>query len=131
MFNKVLVTVVCVLVSLVVNIGVGLADGGYQFERLWPRLPQPWYFQAPSAVAVDSSGFVYVTDANNSRVQKFTSDGIFIGKLGISVYGGGVWGISGITVDSLGNVYVSDTSISSKILKFSPFGQFITNLGGL
>jgi len=35
-------------------------------------------FNTISGVAVDGSGNVYVADAGNYRIQKFTPDGIFI-----------------------------------------------------
>jgi DNA-binding beta-propeller fold protein YncE len=43
----------------------------YSFVRMWPNLPQPWYFQAPGGVAVDTSGNVYVADSYNDRIQVF------------------------------------------------------------
>ncbi|MEM2760711.1 MAG: hypothetical protein QXW73_07990, partial [Nitrososphaerales archaeon] len=46
-------------------------------------------FRAPSGVAVDSSGNVYVADTNNNRIQKFTSTGTFLTKWGSSGTGNG------------------------------------------
>src|SRR5512136_3396675 len=39
-------------------------------------------FNTPSAVAVDSAGYVYVADTNNHRIQKFDSDGNYIAQWG-------------------------------------------------
>ena len=39
----------------------------------------------PNGIAVDSSGNVYVADADNNRIQKFNSNGTFITKWGLTV----------------------------------------------
>jgi len=39
-------------------------------------------FNGPRSIAVDNRGFVYVTDGENDRVEKFKSDGTFQGKWG-------------------------------------------------
>ncbi len=44
---------------------------------------EPGEFRGPIGVAVDDSGYVYVTDSGNDRIQKFTSDGALV-----SVWGG-------------------------------------------
>ena len=58
------------------------AEETYVFERMWPTLQQPWYFNDPCEVAIDNSGCVYVADITNHRIYKFTSDGTFITKWG-------------------------------------------------
>jgi DNA-binding beta-propeller fold protein YncE len=39
-------------------------------------------FEFPKGIAVDASGFVYVTDDENHRVQKFDTNGNFISEWG-------------------------------------------------
>jgi len=52
------------------------------FERMWPELRQPWHFIGPEYMAVNKNGNVFVADAENNCIQKFSSDGIFITKWG-------------------------------------------------
>jgi hypothetical protein len=40
-------------------------------------------FYNPQGVVIDSNGFIYEVDSNNSRLQKFDSNGKFIAKWGV------------------------------------------------
>jgi hypothetical protein len=72
----------------------------------------------PRAVAVDTSGNVYVADTNNDRIQKFTSDGTFLTTWGSEGSGDGQFDWpSGVAVDASGNVYVADRG-NDRIQKF-------------
>jgi streptogramin lyase len=96
----------------------GTGDGQFNLLKYWP-----------SGIAVDSSGYVYVTDNGNDRIQKFTSNGTFVTKWGSSGGGNGQFGLpSGIAIDSSGDVYVSDDS-SARVQKFTSNGTFITKFG--
>jgi sugar lactone lactonase YvrE len=90
-------------------------------------------FYYPKGIAVDSSGYVYVADTWNHRIQKFSStDGInytFVTKWGTQGNGDGQFYYpAGIAVDSSGNVYVLDTE-NNRIQKFSADGTFVTKWG--
>ncbi len=60
-------------------------------------------FNAPSGVAVDGSGNIYVADTNNNRVQVFDSSGNHSASLP-----GPFHSPRGIAVDGSGNIYVTD-----------------------
>jgi len=86
-------------------------------------------FYGPRAIAVDSSGNVYVVDQYNHRIQKFTSNGVFITKWGIYGTGDGEFLYpAGIAVDSSDNVYIADGG-NHRIQKFTSDGVFIRKWG--
>ena len=84
----------------------------------------------PKAVAVDTSGNIYVTDRSEDYILKYEPHGRLVDKWGI-------WGPSrgdfydyprGIAVDASGKVYVADKG-NDRIQKFSSSGEFITSWG--
>lgn len=82
-----------------------------------------------NGIATDSAGNVYVADIFNYRMQKFTSDGLFITKWGTR--GGGsnqFYRPIGVAVDSNNNIYVVDGD-KDTIQKFTSGGQFIVEIG--
>ena len=86
-------------------------------------------FEYPNGVAMGSAGNIYVVDAQNNRIQKFTSTGTFVMKWGTQGSGDGQFGRPwGVAVDSVGNVYVADWN-NNRIQKFSSTGTFITKWG--
>jgi PEGA domain/NHL repeat len=86
-------------------------------------------FNGPEAVAVDSSGNIYVADKNNNRIQKFNSSGTFLITWGGSGSGSGQFSKpEGIAVDSSNYVYVADTG-NNRVQKFSSTGSFVTAWG--
>ena len=101
----------------------------YEYVRMWPELPQPWYFAQPCGVAADSFGNVYVADTGNHRIQKFSSQGVFLTKWGTSGSGDGQFNWpNAVAADSFGNVYVADTR-NDRIQKFSSQGVFLDKWG--
>jgi uncharacterized protein (TIGR03437 family) len=71
---------------------------------------------APTGVAVDSSGNVYMTDSVNNLVRK-VSGGNFSTIIGIGATGQTLNHPNGLLVDSKGAIYVSDTS--HRVLKYA------------
>ncbi len=46
--------------------------GSADSSLLWPNIPQ---FDTPEGMAIDTSGFIYVADMRNSRIQRFNQNG--------------------------------------------------------
>ncbi len=108
--------------------GAGNADGTGITTR----------FNRPSGLAVDNVGNVYVADTDNGTIRKVTPAGTVTTLAGLAGSFGSAdgtgsgarfWGLSGVTVDASGNVYVADTD-NSTIRKVTPEGV-VTTLAGL
>jgi sugar lactone lactonase YvrE len=93
-------------------------------------------FYAPTGVAVDGSGNIYVADCNNHRIRKISPVGIVTTLAGGSTFGDTDGNVSvarfrrpgGITVDASGNIYVADT-FNGRIRKITSAGEVSTLAG--
>ena len=84
-------------------------------------------FNQPYGVATDAAGDVYVADAGNNRIQKFTGTGTYITQWGSGGSGDGQFDYpKGVATDAAGNIYVSDTG-NNRIQKFGPEAPTPTN----
>ena len=76
-------------------------------------------FNNPAGVAVASDGNVYVSDPGNDRIQKFTSEGVFVTKWGMLGTSDGEFSSrTAVAAASDGSVYVADQG-NHRIQKFS------------
>ena len=86
-------------------------------------------FRLPCGIAIDPSNNIYVADSGNCRIQKFTSDGAFLGKWGSQGPGDGQFQLPwDVATDQSGNVYVADTN-NNRMQKFSSIGAFLGKWG--
>jgi PKD repeat protein len=93
---------------------------------------------APSSVAVDGQGNLYVTDFGNRRVRKVTTSGVIstvagTGTLGFSGDGGPATAAElayplGLAVDRQGNLYIADYG-AQRVRKVSTAGVISTVAG--
>jgi tripartite motif-containing protein 71 len=80
-------------------------------------------------IATDSDNHLYLADNSNKRIQKFTSDGIYLSQWGTEGTGPRQFkDMAGLTVSSDdGFVYVLDP-MNYRLQKFTADGVFLTGL---
>jgi hypothetical protein len=80
-------------------------------------------FNSPRDVALDSAGNIYVLDAANQRIQKFSPEGKYLSTFGRKGQGPGEFNYpSSLDVDSQGNMCVLDSFVK-KIQILTPQGK--------
>ena len=88
----------------------------------------PGQFNQPQQIAVDDERNIYVTDTENSRIQKFTNDGEFLSSFGThGIEDGEFQSPVGIAVYE-NNMYVVDDK-QNNIQKFDSDGNFLFKWG--
>ena len=88
-------------------------------------------FYSPIGIAVKGD-IIYVADQNNHRVQKLTTSGKFISKLGTGTQGSGKGQLNsprGIALDKNGRVFVSESG-NARVSVFSADGTFLHHIRG-
>jgi sugar lactone lactonase YvrE len=94
-------------------------------------------FSAPSAVALDAAGNLFVTDFDNSTIRRITPAGVVTTFAGLAGTRGSLDGTGaaarfdspdGVAIDAAGNLFVSDSN-NHTIRKITPAGV-VTTIGG-
>jgi sugar lactone lactonase YvrE len=94
------------------------------------ELTTPGNFSAPTGVALDKDGNLYVTDTMNFRVEIFDGDGKFISQFGQHCDSWGCFAHpKGIAVDSDGHIWVADPMLDLLQI-FNKDGQLLAFVGG-
>ncbi len=86
-------------------------------------------FNAPAGVATDSQDNVYVVDAANDRIQKFTRTGVFLTAWGsFGQANGQFWNPQFVAIDADDVVYVTDAG-NARVQKFTSTGDLRDRVG--
>jgi len=102
------------------------------FESSWGTFGSaPGQFYEPTGLTRDGSGYLYVLDAGNDNVQKFTASGQYVTTWGgvLSGSGNGEFNTAfGIEAGPGDVIYVADTG-NNRIQKFTADGSFVLKWG--
>jgi DNA-binding beta-propeller fold protein YncE len=86
-------------------------------------------FNQPWAIAIDWSGYVYVTDSGNDRIQVFGSDGAFVRRWSQSGNGNGQLDEpSGFCLLGTSKVFVAEAA-NHRVQELSTYGYFFSKIG--
>ena len=85
-------------------------------------------FNGATHIAVDSSNNIWVADANDYYVEKFSTSGTFISQIGTSGYANGhllfPWGFA---FDTTGNIWIADTG-NNRVQEFTSSGSWMQTI---
>lgn len=106
------------------------------YGNLLLRLSGDW--GGNTHLTVDDSGNIYISDQNNTKIYKYNSSGTLMTQWGKSGAKSTEFHyIEGLTVDSVGDLYICDSSewgedysANHKIAKYDSSGLFKTSWGG-
>ncbi len=102
-----------------------------RFISTWGKKgDRPGDFYSPISIAITPSGELFVTDLNNARVQRFTTDGAYLGEFPLP------WDtpprrscmIGGMALDAQGLIYLS-FMVQHKIAVYDPAGKVVREWG--
>ncbi len=86
----------------------------------------PGEFNSPYGIAINNSGYVFVSDYNNYRVQVFYPNGTFLNTWGTHGQGDGEFNSAlYLDIDEQGYIYVAEWE-SKRVQVFTPTGDFVT-----
>ena len=106
---------------------VVLGDGEFRFEisgTNWGVLPEGWFYQEATAVAVNSKGQVYVFNRGTHPVLVFDSEGNLDSHWGDDIF----TNPHGITIGPNDELFCVDNG-DSTVRKLSPDGKVLMTLG--
>lgn len=90
---------------------------------------EPGCFLAPTALATDQAGRLYVADEDAHQISVFDPDGTYVRRWGAHGSGPGQLDRpAGLRVDNDGCLWVSD-SVNARLQRFTPDGTFLSCFG--
>ncbi len=88
-------------------------------------------FNSPYGIAIDKDDYIYITDSGNNRIQKFTSDGIFVTTWGSNGTGFGELNVPlgiAISMNGSGTIFVVER-YNHRIQGFTRTGTSLNTWG--
>jgi NHL repeat len=115
--------------SLWATVLIGAEGPEYELVGEWGEsVAEPVHLKDPHCIAQDRDGNLIIADYNGSRVLRFTTDGEYLGDLGLGTGEAPGYVIKPrvVEVDRYGNIFVSDQKKDKpRIQVFSHEGEFL------
>jgi sugar lactone lactonase YvrE len=126
-------TAMLLLLLVLVSPGrlLGAEPKGAKFLLAWGKKgDKAGEFYSPISIAIDHRDVVYVTDLNNARLQRFTTEGKHLGGFNLPLDAPPRRSciVGGIAVDDDGNVYVS-LMVQDKVQVYTESGRLLREWG--
>jgi hypothetical protein len=104
--------------------------GEYVMSFGYRSYSEPGQFNIVEDIAVNATGYYYISDGINHRIQIFTPDGQYLSEFGYHGSGSGqIDNPKGLDINSTGYIYVCDY-YNSQIDIYDQNGNFINEFGG-
>ena len=78
----------------------------------------PYIINNPSGIAVDASGYMYITNTASNTILKITPSGVST-PISTAPFTLSAANVRGICVDGTGNIYITDGTTTGRILKIT------------
>ena len=128
-------TILAGTLAMLLLIGPGSLPGaepkGGKFVLAWGKKgDKPGEFYSPISIAIDRRDVVYVTDLNNARLQRFTTEGEYLGGFDLPLDKPPRKSciVGGMAVDDDGNAYLS-LMVQDKVQVYTESGQLLREWG--
>ncbi len=90
------------------------------------NIDENYYFYNPTDFAFDDSGYLYVADSGNNRIQKYDKNGKYIATFGRKGQGPGEFtSVDALNIAKNGNIYALDSG-QNRMIILSPEGKEIS-----